>query len=180
MTQTEPMQGYPSQYPSPPPRKRHRVLKGLGLAVLVGGSIGIGAAIGSAGSGHTTLVPVPGPTIVQHDPGVTKTVAPPPPAAGTTVLDDSGSGTAVTRPFTVGGSGDYIVSWTYSGNSDSSGPSNFIVSEDGGNDINASSSLPNDIAASGTGSTMTTGDAGTHTFNVQSEGNWTIKVVTAP
>jgi hypothetical protein len=49
-----------------------------------------------------------------------------------------------------------------------------------GNDLNASSDLPNDIGISGSGNTGVTGDAGTHTFNVQADGSWTIQVVSAP
>jgi hypothetical protein len=123
----------------------------------------------------TVTVKVPGPTITHT---VIKDVPTPAPTEGT-LLNFSGNGTEETPSFTAGGSGDYTVSWTYSGNTSDGIASNFIVGEDGGNDINAAS-LPNDIAASGSGNTGVFGDAGRHTFNVQSDGSWTIKVVSAP
>jgi len=97
-----------------------------------------------------------------------------------TLLDYSGTGQEATPRFTVGGSGDYTVSWTFSGNTDPEfgGASNFIIEEDGSNDFNFDG--PDLIQASGSGSTNVSGDTGTHTFNVQASGSWTIKVVTAP
>jgi hypothetical protein len=113
--------------------------------------------------------------------------APPPPpstpakpADAPVLLNYSGSGTAVTPKFT-SHSGNYVVSWSYSGNVDtsfgSSTPDNFIIEEDGGNDFNALG-LPSDIQVSGHGSTSVTNDPGTHNFNVQANANahWTVKV----
>jgi hypothetical protein len=72
------------------------------------------------------------------------------------------------------------VRWTYSGNVDPSRgiANNFIINEDGGND--SSFNGPNDIQASGSGSTDVVNDADTHTFNVQATDSWTIKVVSQP
>jgi hypothetical protein len=133
-------------------------------------------------------VPVPSKTaiktVIKNVPGptVTKVVDVPTPAPTEgTLLNFSGSGTEETSSFTVAGDGDYTVSWTFSGNTDPSfgGASNFIVQEDGGSDTNALD-LPNVIASNGSGSTGVTDDAGTHTFDVQADGSWTIKVVSAP
>jgi hypothetical protein len=104
----------------------------------------------------------------------------PAPTEGT-LLDFSGNGSEVTPSFTVGGDGDYTVSWTFSGNSDPSfgNASNFIMQEDGGSDVSALD-LPNVIETSGSGSTGVADDAGPHTFNVQATGSWTVTVVSAP
>lgn len=176
-TPTEPI------YPAPPPwpkRKKHTKLKIAGGVVAAGALVGIGAAIGSAGS---STVPVPGPTVTgQAVPGptVTQTVAPPPPAAGTLLATFKGSGTETTPAFNVPSSGDYVVSWTFSGNdSQGTGGDNFIMSATS-QDVEAMS-LPNDIASAGHGSTEITGDSGTDSFNVQADdtASWTVKVVSA-
>jgi len=111
---------------------------------------------------------------------VTKTVPAPPPPAGTVVGTWSGTGNQATPAFNAPASGNYVVSWTYSGNVDPQmgGANNFIINA---NDQSAmADGLPNDIAASGSGSTEVTGASGVESFNVQATGQWTIKVVTAP
>jgi hypothetical protein len=175
------------------------------VVILGGGSLGVTAC----GSTTTVVERVPGPvvtkivtqvktvdvpvpsktaikTVIKDVPGPTvtkvRTVPTPAPTQGT-LLDFSGTGTEETSRFTVGGDGDYTVSWTFSGNDSSGdGGDNFIVQEDGGNDQNASLDLPNVIQTSGSGNTGVSGDAGTHTFDVQSDDScsWTIKVVSAP
>jgi hypothetical protein len=127
----------------------------------------------------TLIKDVPGPTVIKT---VIKTVPTPAPTEGT-LLDYSGNGTEETPSFTVSGDGDYTVSWTFSGNdSQGDGADNFIVTEDGGNDLNASDDLPNVIQTSGSGNTGVTSDTGSHTFDVQADPtcSWTIKVVSAP
>jgi hypothetical protein len=132
----------------------------------------------------TVIKTIPLKTVIKDVPGpvttVIKDVPTPAPTEGT-LLNFSGAGTEETPGFTVAGDGDYTVSWTFSGNIDPSAgiASNFIVQEDGGNDTNALD-LPNVIDASGGGSTGVTEDAGRHTFDVQADGSWTIKVVSAP
>jgi hypothetical protein len=171
-------QGLPQ---SPPPRRRHRVRGTLILAGTLGTGIGIGA-VSASPTAATHAVTRPAAVTTVPGPAVTVTVSPPAPAAGTVLLKDTGSGTRVTPSFTAGGSGDYIVSWSFSGNSDGfGGGSNFIMGEDGATDANALS-LPNDIAVQGSGSTEIEGDAGAHTFNVRAAdgSTWTVKVVSAP
>lgn len=156
------------------------------LTVSASLAIGLLAGIGlGAGGSHTVTKTVtkyvPGPTVTVPGPTVTVTVSPPPPPTGATLLKYSNSGNQVTPEFTVPDPGDYIVKWTYSGN-DTDGSSqgdNFIMNEDDGNDSNALG-LPNAIGTSGNGSTEVTNDAGTHTFNVQATGNWTVTVISAP
>lgn len=151
-------------------------------------TLGIGIAIGSAGSHPITTTQairsVPGPTITvtRSVPGPTVTVTPPGPAAGQKIGSWSGSGNQNTAPFTVPDSGSYIVSWTYSGNVDASfgdsQPTNFSIL---GTGSGFGGDLPNDIAASGHGSTEVTNGSGTESFNVQSSSSsrWTITVVAA-
>jgi hypothetical protein len=111
---------------------------------------------------------VPGPTKIVTQ---IKDVPVPPPTEGT-LLNFTGSGTEVTPSFTVAGSGDYVVSWTFSGNdSQGNGGDNFVVSENtagSGQDTNALS-LPNVIQTSGS-------------FSVQADPTcaWTLTVKSAP
>ncbi len=176
------------QQQPPRPGKSHRVLKGVGAVVAAGALIGIGAAIGSSGNSTKTVtvpgptitktVPVPGPTVTT--PGKTVTVSPPPPATGSVIATFKGTGNENTGKFTVPDSGNYIVAWSYSGNVDTafgqSQAPNFAIQETGDG---MSLGLPNDIAASGHGSTEVTGASGTDSFNVEAAGSWTITVKAA-
>ena len=169
--------------PSPPKKSQHRVLKVVGAVVAAGALIGIGAAIGSSGN-STKTVTVPRPTITQTVPGpnVTQqvTVSPPPAATGTTIATFRGSGNDNTGSFNVPDSGNYLVAWSYRRNNECSLGScqaaNFSISETGSG---LGGDLPNDIAASGHGSTEVTGASGTDRFNVQAVGSWTITVKAA-
>jgi hypothetical protein len=101
----------------------------------------------------------------------------PPPFRSQTLLGNSGSGSYTTVQFTVGGSGDYDVYWTYS--EGGFGQSvNFQIWADGGADFNVTD--PNQLGTGGSGVIHVYGDSGTHTLTVNSEGDWTIRVVTAP
>ena len=93
-----------------------------------------------------------------------------------TLLSISGSGDTTTARFTVGGSGDYDVIWSY--NEGAFGQSvNFNFVGDNGSDLNLTG--PNQLGSGGSGVTHVYNDAGTHYLTVLSEGDWTIKVVTA-
>jgi hypothetical protein len=173
-------QQLPSHVPGPKPRKRgvKAVLVGLGALAILGAGIGIGAATASPPVHTVTVtktVNVPGPTVTQ-----TVQVPAPPPPAGTLIGRWSGSGNQVTPSFNAPASGNYIVKWAYSGNVDPSfgGGTNFAISTTDSNAMGLG--LPNDIAASGSGSTEVTGASGTESFNVQATGQWTIKVISAP
>jgi hypothetical protein len=126
----------------------------------------------------TKTVPVRGPTKT-----VIETVPVPPPPAGSAIGMWSGAGNEVTPAFSAPASGDYIVSWNYSGNVDnsfgSSSATNFSISP--ADQIAFEVDLPNDIATSGSGSTEITGVTPGHpeSFNVQAAGQWTIKAVAA-
>ena len=173
----------PAQPGAPAPQPgQHRARNWIigvvgGLVILF-----IGVAIGAAGAKGT---PSTSPTVTvtaaaAPAPTVTVQVSAPPPAAGTVIGRWSGTGNQVTPAFNAPASGNYIVKWAYSGNVDPSlgAANNFIIDA---NDPNATAlGLPNDIAASGHGSTEVTGASGTQSFNVQATGHWTIKVISAP
>lgn len=171
---------YP-QAPVPAPVKKHRLLKALagiaaGIVVLV-----IGIAIGSAGR-QVKTVASPAVTVTatatQQVPGpvVTETAVAPAPAAGGVIGKYKGTGNQVTPSFNVPDSGSYIVRWSYTGNSDSYGPTNFAISNTGDG---MGLGLPNDIADHGSGSTQVTGATGTDSLNVQATGSWTVTVTAA-
>jgi hypothetical protein len=135
----------------------------------------VGGFTGSAASTPKTVTvtrTVAGPAVVEHDPGATVTVtaSPPPPAAGTVIRTFSGSGNEVTPKFSVPADGSFTVAWSYYGNSDSYGPSNFSVTDNGG----GFGDLPNDIAASGSGSTQVNNASAADSLNVQAAGHWTL------
>src|SRR5512146_1514657 len=122
------------------------------LAAIMAGSLAGGVA---ACTGATKTVTTPGATVTKTvpvpGPVVTKEVPAPPPPAGTQIGSWSGTGNAHTPSFNAPASGNYVVSWTYSGNSDQFGGSNFAIEA---TDPDAyTGSLPNDIASSGSGST---------------------------
>jgi hypothetical protein len=129
----------------------------------------------------TKSVPVPGPTVTKPGPTVTVTESAPPPAAGAVIGTWRGTGNQTTPAFNVPDSGNYTVLWSYSGNTDSSfgssSATNFMVDETTGG--GESMGLPNNIAASGQGSTMVTGASGVDSFNVQAAGSWVITVKAA-
>jgi hypothetical protein len=135
---------------------------------------------GLAACGPTTSSTTAPPPASSSSPAMpAATTAPPAPKPAQTLLKFSGHGSESTPHFT-SASGDYKVSWAYSGNSDMYGGSNFIVTELPESDFNTPLSLPNDIQDHGSGSAEASGDSGSHSFNVQSVGNWTITVTTAP
>jgi hypothetical protein len=100
-----------------------------------------------------------------------------PPAKPKTLLQASGSGNYTTAKFTIGGSGDYDVHWTYKPSADfaSQGLSaNFSVQADNGNDMQFND--PNQLGNGGSGVVHVYSDAGTHYLTIASEANWTITV----
>jgi len=152
-----------------------RTTQGL-LAVVAGAAlVGIGVAIGSS-SGRPAPVPAVTTTAVREVPGPDVTVLEPAPPDGGVIGTYRGAGSQVTPEFNVPDSGDYIVAWSFSGNADSSGPSNFIVTEAGpGTDTG----LPNVIGVKGSGSTEVLGAGPTDRLSVQAAGSWTIVIKSA-
>ena len=94
----------------------------------------------------------------------------PAPARPQTLLPASGSGNYTSAKFTVGGSGDYDVYWTYKPSADfaSQGMSaNFSIEADNGNDLNFND--PNQLGTGGSGVVHVYGDAGTHYLTITGE-----------
>ena len=98
-----------------------------------------------------------------------------PPAKPKTLLQASGSGSYTTAKFTVGGSGDYDVYWTYKPGADFAGQSvNFMVTADNGSDLNFND--PNQLGTGGSGVVHVYGDAGIHYLTITGEADWAITV----
>jgi hypothetical protein len=126
----------------------------------------------------STSAPVAAPT-TEAPATVTTT-----PAVPATLLNFTGHGDESTPKFDT--SGDFTVTWSYSGNVDtsfgSSTPTNFIANMNtSGQGEDIAFNGANDVQASGTGNQTVSGDDGTHYFTVQASANstWTIKVITA-
>ena len=145
----------------------------LALAIIAG--TGLAVSLTACGSNKTPTKSVP--AVSQS--AVKPTAAPktaPKPASPRTLLSVSGAGDYETAKFTVGGNGDYDVQWTY--NEGNFGQSvNFDVEADNYGDFNFTG--PDQLGTGGSGIVHVYGDAGTHYLDVLSEGDWTLKVVTA-
>lgn len=124
---------------------------------------------------HTVTKDVPGP--VQ-----TKTVYEPASdgPAGTKLATYTGSGNEATPSFQAPASGDYTITWSFSGNDEQAdGGDNFAIQA---TDQQADAlGLPNDIQTSGNGSTEVTGASGTESFNVTADQtcSWSISITSA-
>lgn len=172
---------YPPQ--QPPPRKswpaRHKVLTGL---LAIGAIVPIGGIASAAGSSHPSSST---PAVQTPPPAVPSSAATPPathpateqasrPAAVTShvVATFSGSGIENTPKFTV--TSTWKLDYSFScQNFGSSG--NFMVYEDGGSDFNGVD--VNDLAMTKKGSTWAYDDSGSHYLEIDSECDWTVKVV---
>ena len=173
-------QGPPgAQYspPQPPPKKKRHWVRNVflgfaGLIVLIV-IISVAANGGGGSSNGPSVAASPDATAPKASPAAQKPAAP---FQAETLLHVSGSGQYTTEKFTVGGSGDYDVYWTY--NEGSMGQSvNFDIEADNGGDINFTG--PNQLGTGGSGVVHVYNDAGTHYLGVSSEGNWTVVVKTA-
>lgn len=169
---------------APPERPRFRRPSLRAVALVAGGAV-TGILIGLAGASGPGPSPAARPaatvTVTAQAqaapaPTVTVTAPAPEPQAGALLGTFKGTGNQVTPAFTVPDSGNFIVTWSYSGNVDSSfgssQPTNFAVSDNAG----GFGDLPDDIAASGHGSTEVTGASGTDRLNVQAAGTWAVTV----
>lgn len=164
-------------------KRRRRWLSATGL-LLLGLLLGVSAGL----STHSTAKPSPGPTVTQTVTGaaapgptitVTETDTPPPPPADTVIAKYKGHGNQVVGPFTVPDNGDYILTWSYSGNTYHDGTgiaANFSIDTSG----NGYGDTANDAQASGSGSTEVTGATNASArLNVQATGDWVITIKTA-
>lgn len=101
----------------------------------------------------------------------------PAPASRHVLARFSGSGIENTSQFTVSGSGNWELKWSYDCSS-AGGSGNFIVGEDSDNDFNGAN--VNELGAGGHGVTHVYSDAGTHYLDVDSECNWEMTAVSEP
>jgi len=164
-------------------KKAGREKSGLAVAGLILGYIftGITALITvialamGAGSASGTATASPAKPASSAPAQLSKPSAPS--AKPTTLLRASGSGNYTTAKFTVGGSGDYDVHWTYQPTADfaSQGLSaNFSIQADNGTDMQFND--PNQLGNGGSGVVHVYGDAGTHYLTIASEADWRITV----
>lgn len=163
--------------PSEPPKKKRHWVRNtfLGFAGFIVLMVIITVAKGSGSSNGPSVAAPPDATATKSSPAAKAPAAAPAAFHAQTLLNVSGSGEYTTQKFTVGGSGDYDVDWTY--NEGSMGNSvNFDFTADGYSDINLTG--PNQLGSGGSGVTHVYNDAGTHYLQVSSEGNWRVKVVT--
>jgi hypothetical protein len=100
------------------------------------------------------------------------------PMAGTTDKGTAPAPASLARHGTRGGRpGLRQLQWSYS-EGGFGGSVNFAINADGGSDFNFND--PNQLGTGGSGIVRVYNEAGTHYLTISSEGNWTIKVVTAP
>jgi hypothetical protein len=172
--------GYGGPPPEPPRKKRHwvrNIFFGFcGFIVLI---VIIGVATSHSNSGPSVAASPDSTSAASHaaSPQATHAAAPAAAAKPQTLLDISGSGDQNTARYTVGGSGNYDIYWSYNeGNMGSS--VNFDFEGDGSSDFNVTG--PNQLGTGGSGVAHVYNDAGQHYLQIISEGNWTIKVVTVP
>jgi hypothetical protein len=146
---------------------------GLGLAACQSSSA---APAKPAATSSAAAAAAPAPT----------TPAPTTPAAPQTLLNFTGHGNESTSSFT--SSGDFSVSWSVTGNTDTSSgtaiPDNFMIDmyTAGTGDDMMNFNPVNDIQSTDSGNQTVSSDDGSHYFTVQANtaSTWTIKVVTAP
>jgi len=168
----------------PPPKKRHvlraAVLLSIGAFLLC--LVVVSAALSSHGNGSPAASSSGTSPAVHSAPTAGQAAAPKSAPAKAiaqpqTLLSQSGSGTNTTARFTVGGSGNWDIQWSY--NEGSFGQAvNFAIDADNGGDMNFTG--PSQMGTGGSGVTHVYGDTGTHYLSVTSEGDWVIKVVSAP
>jgi hypothetical protein len=183
--------------PPQPPAQRPKNRKWLYIVLLIAGTfVSVIAGIwlgrsGQAGSSATaagsSAVSVPSglsssPTASGHP--STAASSAPPSKGGAKALKPAavlrtftGSGSQTTGRFTVPGSGNWALKWSYTCVSYGSA-GNFIVDEDGGKDLNGVN--VNALGNGSSGITHVYGDAGRHYLVVNSECDWTMSAVAQP
>jgi hypothetical protein len=174
----------PEAPPGKKPLLKRRWVKVTGA--ITGGSLIALVAFAAGHGGGTPAAATTPARAAATAPAAHKATAPaksaappasPAPARPQTLLQASGSGNYTTAKFTVGGSGDYDVSWTYKPSAAfaSQGLSaNFSVQADNGNDLQFND--PNQLGTGGSGVVHVYGDAGTHYLTITGEADWTITV----
>lgn len=174
------MHDYDYTQPPQPPRKRHLV-RNILLGVL-GAIVALIILVAVLAPASTTK-PAASPAVTHS--ATAQPAATQAPAAPQALLSFTGHGSESTPQFT--STGDFTVTWAYSGNVDNSlgnaAPDNFsAIMNTPGQGQDTAFNGPNDIQSSGSGNQTVSGDSGSHYFTVQANdaSTWTIKVTTAP
>lgn len=157
---------------SRPPRRRHwgrYIVAGAAALIVMAGIAGR-----VAGSNGSTAVS-PGAQAAASSAAAASPAAAAKPAGPRTVAAFSGSGIQNTPRFTVTATWKLVYSFSCAAFGQAG---NFIIDEDGGNDISGVS--VNDMAVSKSASTWGYDDAGTHYLAINSECSWNVKVVDEP
>jgi hypothetical protein len=164
------IQGQPFGRPPRTPRQKTvaGVLFSVGAVIVV--IIGIGVAAHLAGSrGHSVNgrpSPITNSASVSAQPGGPLNL----------IATYHGHGIKNTAKFTIGGSGDWELKYSYDCTAFGVA-GNFIVFEDGGKDLNGVH--VNELGKHGQGVTHAYGDAGNHYLAISSECDWTVQVLQA-
>lgn len=162
----------------PPRRKswpgRHKILTALGavtgLILII--AIAIAAAAGSKQQ-HPAAPAAAAAATAAQSPSASQTSAAATPARAHSVATFTGSGIRNTEKFTVTDTWKLVYSFNCA-NFGQSG--NFQVYEDGG----FTGVTVNELSAGKSGSTWAYSDAGTHYLQVNSECDWTLKIIDEP
>jgi hypothetical protein len=155
-------------------------IAGCSLIAVVAFAVGQGGTPAAARGSAKPAVTAPATPKAAKPTRPTAPPASPASARPQTLLQASGSGNYTTAKFTVGGSGDYGVYWTYEPSADfaSQGMSaNFSIEADNGSDLNFND--PNQLGTGSTGVVHVYGDAGSHYLTITGEADWTVTAVSA-
>ncbi|HUZ24348.1 MAG TPA: hypothetical protein VMV07_11365 [Streptosporangiaceae bacterium] len=137
-----------------------------------------GYAVGGSGKTTPAASGSPAPPSAASSPAAASPAQSAPAAVQKkTLARFSGSGIQNTARFTVPGSGDWELKWSYDCSSFGS-QGNFQVGEDNGNDFNGAN--VNELGTGGHGITHVYGDAGRHYLSVDSECSWSMVAVSQP
>jgi hypothetical protein len=170
----------------PPPQQPGQRRRWPYILLVVAAAVISFATGESAGKSGQPAAPSPGasatPAATAQPAARTSYAAPskaaaPPPARPHVIARFTGSGIENTSQFTIGGSGNWELRWSY--NCSSLGSSgNFIVGEDNNNDLSGAS--VNELGPAGHGVTHVYSDAGRHYLSVNSECSWKMTAVSQP
>jgi len=136
----------------------------------------LGALVGFSAAHHGRhhlAVPPTALSAVSAGPGPTQVVTFKP----NVIARFSGSGIQRTAPFTIGGSGNWALQWSYNC-ARLGGHGRFILSEDNGTDFNGANVRR--VGLRGHGVYQVYGDSGSHRLSVNSRCLWAAWVVSAP
>lgn len=176
MTEQAPwQQAAPQPQPQQPqPKKKHRKWPWITLGILVVLIVIISTTSHSSNT-PSTSTPA-GATATQQPaaPVAATTVAPTTTPAPTVVYSKTGSGTGTTPNFTVGA--EWQIDWTYNC-SNFGGSGNFIITPVGSGGTGIGLNPVNELGASGADTAYEHDAAGTFNLQVNSECNWTVKVI---